>query len=410
MDRVKNPFAPGAGTSPPALVGREEILENATVTLARVKEGRPAKSFLLVGLRGVGKTVLLNRIQEHAEASGYRTIFIEAPENKRLPALLIPPLRQIMLALDRGERVNEYVKRGLRILKSFTLKFKSDMGDFNLGLDIDPEAGTADSGDLETDLSELLVAVGEAAKARSQPVAVFIDEMQYLNEDELSALIMAVHRVAQKSLPLLLVGAGLPQLVGLTGKSKSYAERLFDFPRIGPLNRMDAKNALRTPIEKEGANIEEKALNGIYDVTQGYPYFLQEWGYHTWNIANSSPISLDDVKAAHSAVLQRLDDSFFRVRLDRLTPRERDYLRAMAELGPGPHRSGDIAESLGVDVHSVAPLRSGLIKKGMIYSPAHGDTAFTVPLFDEFMKRILPEPPRTRGKKGQTSSKRRPIS
>jgi DNA-binding CsgD family transcriptional regulator len=406
MDRVKNPFAPGAGTSPPALVGREEILETAQVTLARIKEGRPAKSFLLVGLRGVGKTVLLNRIQELAEANGYRAIFIEAPENKRLPALLIPPLRQILLALDRGERVNEYVKRSLRILKSFTLKFRTEMGDFNLGLDIDPEPGIADSGDLETDLSDLLVAVAEAAKARSQPVSVFIDEMQYLNEDELSALIMAVHRVAQRGLPLLLVGAGLPQLVGLTGKSKSYAERLFDFPKIGPLSSTDARNALRAPVEREGAKIEENALNEIFGITQGYPYFLQEWGYHTWNIASVSPISLSDVKAAHSAVLQRLDESFFRVRLDRLTPREKDYLRAMAELGPGPHRSGDIADVLGVDVHSVAPLRSGLIKKGMIFSPAHGDTAFTVPLFDEFMKRILPEPPKVRGKKSRTSTNR----
>lgn len=406
MDRVKNPFAPGAGTSPPALVGREEILETAQVTLARIKEGRSAKSFLLVGLRGVGKTVLLNRIQELAEANGYKAIFIEAPENKRLPALLIPPLRQILLALDRGERVNEYVKRGLRILKSFTLKFKTEMGDFNLGLDIDPETGAADSGDLEIDLSDLLVAIAEAAKARSQPICVFIDEMQYLNEDELSALIMAVHRVAQRGLPLLLVGAGLPQLVGLTGKSKSYAERLFDFPKIGPLSSADARNALREPVEKEGAKIQERALNEIYNVTQGYPYFLQEWGYHAWNIASAPPISLDDVKAAHSAVLQRLDESFFRVRLDRLTPREKDYLRAMAELGQGPHRSGDIADVLGVDVHSVAPLRSGLIKKGMIFSPAHGDTAFTVPLFDEFMKRILPAPSKAKGEKDKTGAKR----
>lgn len=399
MDRVKNPFAPGAGTSPPALVGREEILENARVTIARIKEGRPAKSFLLVGLRGVGKTVLLNRIQEIAEASGYKAIFIEAPENKRLPALLIPPLRQILLALDRLERVNQYVKRGLRILKSFTVKFRSEMGDFNLGLDIDPEVGVADSGDLEVDLSELLVAVAEAAKARNIPISIFIDEMQYLNEGELSALIMAIHKVAQKGLPLLLVGAGLPQLVGLTGKSKSYAERLFDFPRIGALNSTDAKNALRKPVEKEDAEIEETALSEIYGMTQGYPYFLQEWGYHTWNIASTSPISLEDVKAAHTAVIQRLDESFFRVRLDRLTPREKDYLRAMAELGSGPHRSGDIADVLGVDVHSVAPLRSGLIKKGMIFSPAHGDTAFTVPLFDEFMKRILPEAPKAKRKK-----------
>lgn len=396
MDRVRNPFAPGAGTPPPALVGREEILENAKVTLARVKVGRPAKSFLLIGLRGVGKTVLLNRIQEIAEQHAYKAISVEAPENKRLPALLIPPLRQILLSLDRLENVNAYVKRGLRVLKSFAGAFKLSMGDFDLGLDIDPEPGSADSGDLETDLPELLLAIAQAAAARRIPVAIFIDEMQYLNEDELGALIMAIHKVAQKQLPLLLVGAGLPQLVGLTGKSKSYAERLFDFPKIGALKVPDATNALEEPVEREGVTFEVNALDEIIGVTQGYPYFLQEWGYQAWNIADSSPISISDVKAAHTAVIHRLDDGFFRVRFDRLTPREREYLRAMAELGPGPHRSGEIADVLGVGVTSVAPLRNGLIRKGMIFSPAHGDTAFTVPLFDEFMKRIMPTMKRRR--------------
>ncbi len=391
MDRIRNPFAPGAGTPPPALVGREEVLGDAKVTLARVKENRPAKSFLLIGLRGVGKTVLLNRIQDMAEEAGFKAISIEAPENKRLPALLIPPLRKIMLALDRFENVNEYVKRGLRVLKSFAGAFKLGMGDFDIALDIDPEVGSADSGDLEADLSELLLAVAQAANARKIPVAIFIDEMQYLNEDELSALIMAIHKVAQKQLPLLLVGAGLPQLVGLTGKSKSYAKRLFDFPKIGALENKDARDALEVPVKKEGIAFETKALGEIIAVTKGYPYFLQEWGYHTWNIAERSPISIDDVKAAHTAVIQRLDESFFGVRFDRLTPRERDYMRAMAELGPGPHRSGEVADMLGLNVHTVAPLRSGLIRKGMIFSPAHGDTAFTVPLFDEFMKRIMPD-------------------
>ncbi len=403
MDRVRNPFAPGAGTPPPALVGREEVLENARVTLARIKEGRSAKSFLLIGLRGVGKTVLLNRIQEMAEDAKYKAIFIEAPENKRLPALLTPALRQVLLSLDRIENVNEHVKRGLRVLKSFVGAFKLSMGDFDLALDIDPEKGTADSGDLEVDLPELLIAVAYAAEARGTPVTILIDEMQYLNENELSALIMAIHKVAQKKLPLLLIGAGLPQLVGLTGKSKSYAERLFDFPKIDKLLPQDAKNALQTPVRNESVSFSASALNEIISLTQGYPYFLQEWGYHTWNIADASPISLDAVKAANNIVIQRLDESFFRVRFDRLTPRERDYLRAMAELGPGPHRSGDIADVLGVDVHSVAPLRNGLIRKGMIFSPAHGDTAFTVPLFDEFMNPISPDVKRSKRAKQKSS-------
>jgi GTPase SAR1 family protein len=391
MDRIRNPFAPGAGTPPPALVGREEVLENARVTLARVRDGRPAKSFLLIGLRGVGKTVLLNRFQDMGEQTGYRAISLEAPENRRLPELIIPSLRQLLLALDRFENVSTQVKRALRVLKGFASGLKLRLGDFDIGLDIDAETGTADSGDLQNDLPELMLVVAEAAAARGMPVLILIDEMQYLNEDELSALITAIHKVAQKQLPLVLVGAGLPQLVGLTGKAKSYAERLFDFPRIDRLREADARNALETPVGREGVTFEASALDEIISLTQGYPYFLQEWGYHAWNAAVASPISLGAVRAANVTVIQRLDESFFRVRFDRLTPRERDYLRAMAELGAGPHRSGDIADVLGVNVHSVAPLRSGLIRKGMIFSPAHGDTAFTVPLFDEFMKRIIPE-------------------
>jgi hypothetical protein len=246
MDPIRNPFAPGAGTPPPALVGREEILKNAEIAFARVREKRPAKSFLLIGLRGVGKTVLLNRLEGLAEHIGYRALSIEAPENKRLPALLIPPLRQLLFLLDRHENLSERVKRALRILKSFAKSVKFKVGDVDIGIDIDPESGSADSGDLEADLPVLMVAVAEAAQARGLPVAIFIDEMQYLTESELSALIMAIHRIVQQQLPFLLVGAGLPQLVGLTGKSKSYAERLFDFPEVGALRVADAREALHT--------------------------------------------------------------------------------------------------------------------------------------------------------------------
>jgi len=402
MDKFTNPFAPGAGSAPPELVGREQVLEDAKVTLARIHARRHARSALLVGLRGVGKTVLLNRLQEIAEEDGYRALFIEAPENKRLPALLIPKLRQLLLSLDRMKGAGEQVKKALRALISFASAFKVKIGEIEVGLDAKPEAGVADSGDLEVDLPELLLAVAEAAGARDIPVAIIIDEMQYLTEGELSALIMAVHKLSQKRLPLLLIGAGLPQLVGLTGKSKSYAERLFEFPEIGALNEHDAKNALLLPVRKEGVSFEPTALDEIYRVTKGYPYFLQEWGYYTWNLATRSPITLGIVKKAHDAVIARLDKNFFRVRFDRLTPREKVYLRAMAELGPGSHRSGEVADILEVEVNSVAPLRGGLIKKGMVYSPAHGDTAFTVPLFDEFMKRIMPELKRSRPKRHVT--------
>jgi len=399
MDKLKNPFAPGAGTAPPELVGRSDVLDEAKLTFGRVKLERAARSFLLVGLRGVGKTVLLNRLQEMAAAENYKSISIEAPEGRRLPDLLIPKLRQLLLSLDRMQGVNDKVKRALGVLRSFGSAFKVKYGEVEFGIGVDPEVGTADSGDLELDLPELLLTIGEAGKARDIPVAIFIDEMQYLTEQELSAIILSIHQVSQKRLPLLLIGAGLPQLVGLVGKSKSYAERLFEFPRIGALKAFDAKNALSIPVQKEGVSFDSAALDEIYRLTKGYPYFLQEWGYYTWNIATRSPITLGVVKSAHAEVIHRLDENFFRVRFDRLTPREKDYLRAMAELGPEAHRSGEVADILEVEVRSVAPLRSGLIKKGMIYSPAHGDTAFTVPLFDEFMKRVIPAMKRSERKR-----------
>ncbi len=390
MDSLRNPFAPGAGTPPPELAGREEILRKAEIALGRTRLGRPSKSLLLIGLRGVGKTVLLNRIQDIANEQKYRAIFLEADENKGLASILVPAIRSLLLSLDRFENVSEHVKHALRVLKSFAGALKVRYGEIEIGLDIDPERGSADSGDLEADLPELFAVVAQAAVDRNTTIAIIIDEMQYLDEIELSALIKAIHRIAQRQFPLVLIGAGLPQLVGLTGRAKSYAERLFEFPDVGALEAADARNALEEPVRRENVTFEKRALEEIIRVTQGYPYFLQEWGYHSWELAPNSPISVETVKAATTIAIKRLDESFFRVRFDRLTPREKDYLRAMAELGPKSHRSGDIADLLGVRVQSVAPLRSGLIGKGMIYSPAHGDTAFTVPLFDEFLKRIMP--------------------
>jgi AAA ATPase domain len=390
MDPVRNPFAPGAGNPPPELAGRHDLLEQAGTILSRVQQGRHAKSFMLVGLRGVGKTVLLNRMLQEAEARGLRAEMIEAPEDKGLPELLVPVLRKILLSLDRMAAASAVVKRSLRILRSFAKTIKVKHGDIEYGLDIDPERGVADSGDLDSDLPDLLVAVAQAAKDRGTAVALLIDELQYIREEELSALIMGIHKVSQRELPLILIAAGLPQLVGNMGKSKSYAERLFDFPTVGPLARKDAVTAIQEPIAKEGERIAASAIDEIITHTQGYPFFLQVWGYYTWNKADKSPISTKDVRGAADDVLSNLDASFFRVRFDRLTPSEKRYLRAMAELGPGPHRSGDIADLLKVKVSSVAPTRSSLIKKGMIYAPSHGDTAFTVPLFDSFMKRAIP--------------------
>lgn len=388
MDPVANPFAPGAGSRPPSLTGRDAVVTQARVALGRVKAGRHTKSMMMLGLRGVGKTVLLVRVGEIAEDQGYLSILIEAPEERSLAALIVPKLRGVLFKLSRFEKARILANRALGALRSFAGVFKVSYGEF--GVIVDPEAGLAASGDLESDLTDLLIAVGEAAAAAEKPVALLIDEVQYLHKGDLAALIVAMHRIAQKGLPLILFGAGLPQLAALSGEAKSYAERLFEFPDIGPLDEEASKAAIREPIQSADASIEDEALAMIVQRTEGYPYFLQEWGSHAWNSASTSPISVADVDKAGREALAALDASFFRVRFDRLTPREQDYLRAMAELGAGPHRSGNIAETLGIAVTSAGPVRSGLIRRGMIWSPAHGQTAFTVPMFHEYMLRVMP--------------------
>ena len=390
MDPIKNPFSPGAGSPPPELVGRDPILEQARILLGRIKAKRPEKSMLLTGLRGVGKTVLLNEIERLANAGGYRTLSIEAHEDKPLGPLIAPHLRTLLYDLNRMTGAGNKVKRGLAVLRSFVSALKVTVGDVSVGLDIEPEKGTADSGDLEIDLPNLFVAVAEAAEERASAVAILIDELEYFTLTELAALIMAMHKVQQRQLPLVLLGAGLPILPGLAGESKSYAERLFSFPDIGALSEKDTATALQEPARAAGVSFDPKALKEVFRLTKGYPYFLQEWGYQAWNLATSSPISLEVVKNATTTVIPRLDNNFFRVRFDRLTPSEKNFLRAMAELGPGAHRTGDIAEILRVKVTSLGPVRAKLIRKGMVFSPAHGDMDFTVPLFDEFMRRAMP--------------------
>ena len=390
MDPVTNPFAPGAGTPPPELAGRDDLRETVRIALERTRLGKPTKSILMVGLRGVGKTVLLDRMREDAEAAGIHTLRVEAPESRSLPAILAPQLRQALLRLSRNERAKELAQRALRGLAGFAKALKFRYDDIEVGFDFEPEPGLADNGDLEHDLQALLEAAGSAAQKAGTALAMFVDELQYVKEDELAALITALHRAAQRRLPLALIGAGLPQLRGRMGRAKSYAERLFDFPEIGPLPPPAARTAITKPAKAEGVEVNEDALERIVQQTRGYPYFLQEWGKHAWDTASKSPITLSDVDLASSSVIAALDESFFRVRFDRLTPLEKRYLRAMAELGPGPHRSGDIAEQLHRDVTALGPTRNQLIGKGMIWSPNHGDTAFTVPLFDEFMHRIMP--------------------
>jgi hypothetical protein len=299
-------------------------------------------------------------------------------------------LRQTLFSLDTVAGAAEKAKRGLRVLRSFVSGLKLSVGEIDIGLSIEPERGSADSGDLEADLGELFIAVGEAGKAAHTAIAICIDELQYLSEQEFSALIMAIHKTNQAQLPVIVVGAGLPQILGLAGESKSYSERLFDYPRVGALDEPDAKAALEAPVATQGVSFTLAALDEILRVTEGYPYFLQQWGHEAWNIAKASPIDLDVIKLASEAAIKTLDQGFFRVRFDRCTPSEKRYLRALADLGPGSQRSGEIAEKLNLKASSVGPTRSKLILKGMIYSPQHGDTAFTVPMFDAYMHRAMP--------------------
>lgn len=390
MDPIANPYAPGAGTPPPELAGRDELLETVRIASERVRAGRQAKSVLMIGLRGVGKTVLLDRMRQNAEAAGMETVRIEAPEGRSLPAMLAPQLRQALLRLSRKEQSKELAARGLRALAGFAKALKVKYADIEVGMDLEPEPGLADNGDLEHDLQALLETIGAAAKAAGTAFLLFVDELQYVPDEQLASLITALHRCAQQQVPVMLIGAGLPQLPGQMGRAKSYAERLFDFPFVGPLGDAPARAALELPAEKQGVSYEPAATLRILAATEGYPYFLQEWGKHAWDVADASPITVQDVDDASREATAALDESFFRVRFDRLTPAEKRYMRAMAELGRGPHRSGDIATVLKRKVTALGPTRNQLISKGMIWSPSHGDTAFTVPMFDEFMKRIIP--------------------
>jgi AAA+ ATPase superfamily predicted ATPase len=385
MDPVRNPFAPGAGSQPPELAGRDEIISDADVALQRVLLGRHNKSQILLGLRGTGKTVLLNKIEELAESHHHLTSFIEAPDNRRLADMLYPKLQQVLRKLSMVEAAKQTAHNAMRVLRAFAGAFRISTGDVSLS--VDPLAGFADSGVLEYDLGELFISVGEAARSAEKGWTLLIDELQYLEAKDLSALIVAIHRVNQKRLPIIFFGAGLPQIAALTGNAKSYAERLFSFPPVGPLNKSAATSAIEQPILAEGETITKAAIELICEKTEGYPYYLQEWGYQAWNYAIESPIDAEDVENASEAALRRLDEGFFRVRFERLTPKEREYVMAMASLGTGPYRSSEVADALGGNMQKLGPRRAQIIHKGMIYSEAYGDIDFTVPMFENFLKR-----------------------
>jgi hypothetical protein len=406
MDRRNNPYAPGAGLQPPELAGRDRLLDEATIDMDRVLDSRPTKGKMLLGLRGVGKTVLINRLHGMAEDKGFRTAKVEAPEGGMLPQLLAPELRQVLYQLDIKTGTGQLVRRASSVLRNFVSAFMVKIGEIELG--IERANGIADTGNLEQDLPDLMVAVCEAAKERHVALGIFLDEVQYLSSEELASLIVACHEVAQRNLPMFFVGAGLPQIAALAGNAKSYAKRLFTYPVVGPLETVAARAALVNPARNESVDFEDDAVEEILRVTDRYPYFIQEWGFHVWNSAPASPIRRMDVEQTTPGVIAHLDANFFRVRFDRLTPLQQKYLRAMAELGAGPYQTGEIAATLGVEATSVATVRQQLINKGMVWSQRHGETAFTVPLFDEFMKRQMPKleihEPKRRSPRGRAKS------
>ena len=384
-----NPFEPGAGTKPQELVGRELILADAEAAIGRGLRGRPIRGQVFYGLRGVGKTVLLREVGEIARGRDAVVVDLETPEHKKLTEILVPAVRQLLLKFSASEQAKEALRQAAAALQSFASIFKVKVA--GIGIEVKGAAkGVADSGDLEIDVADLLATVGETAKAAGSGVVLALDEMQYLSEEELSALITAIHRVNQRSLPLGLFGAGLPQLLGLAGAAKSYSERLFTFVEIGALSTGEAGKAIRDPIVKTGASINQAAIDYIIAKSQGYPYFLQEWGFRAWNAARKSPITKADVVTAEPRTIESLDKGFFRVRFDQLTHSEQLYLRAMAELGPGPHKSGEVAKVLGKTAPQASPVRAQIIAKGMAYGGQYGMVHFSVPLFDEFMKRALP--------------------
>jgi len=390
MSPLDNPFAPGAGTPPPELAGRGDLLESIRIAAERARRLMASRSMLLLGLRGVGKTVLLDRVHDETQGAGLAAVMIEATDRSALPALLATELHRMLLRLSRRQRVRDLASRALRVLAGFASALEVKYGDFELGIEAPIEPGVADSGDLELDLAALFEALGAAASASDTALIVIVDEMQYVPKAELAALSAALHRAAQRRLPILLIAAGLPQLRAQVAEAKTYAERLFEFREVGPLDAEASADAVAKPIRARNADITSGALRAIVDETRGYPYFLQEWGKHAWDVAERPPIDASDVARASAEVAASLDAGFFRARFDRLTPAQKRYLRAMAELGPGPHRSGEIARVLGRKVTALGPTRARLIAKGMIWSATRGDTAFTVPSFDRFMCRIMP--------------------
>jgi hypothetical protein len=386
MRAEDNPYTPNAGAKPPALVGRDAELEAFDVLLARLLRGHTEQSMLVTGLRGVGKTVLLTRFEELAREHGWATVEAEITKNSDFGDRMANLARRALLQLAPRDRWRERATRAAAVLRSFQVTLRPD-GSVTAGFEVDPAEGLADSGHLDEDLTDVFVALGEAAQEQGSGVVFLIDEVQFLDAPEFEALIAAIHKTVQRQLPITLVGAGLPQLPRLASEAKSYAERLFKFPVIGRLADDQARAALAEPARQLGVDFEADALRAVVEFTEGYPYFLQEYGNTLWSEVEESPVTAADVSRARSGVEAKLDGGFFRVRVERTSELEQRYLRAMAELGPEPQAAKDVATLLGRTSQQVAPIRARLIEKGLLYTPGRGLAAFTVPQFDRFMRR-----------------------
>ncbi len=384
MDPIKNPYTPGAGTRPGALAGRSEEIENFRVLLARLRDGRSEQSQIITGLRGVGKTVLLNSFEDHAEDADYLTAFRELTQETNLSELLAKDVQRLLRELKLSAKIARTVREGLSTLSAFKL---TDPNGFELSVDL----RRLQEDRLTDDFTELFLQLGRSAEKKGVGIAFFLDEIQFVKEVEFRALISALHRVSQKQLPLTLAAAGLPQIPGLAGEARSYAERLFRFPRIGALDEVDARAALVLPAQRAGAEYDDAAVQRALDLTQGYPFFIQEYGKHIWNLAASSPIRLADVEQAAPRAEQALDTSIYEVRIQRATAKERSYLRAMAELGDGPYKVGAVAKAMGSTTTALSTVRQKLLDRGLIYSTEdYGYIDYTVPRFAEFMRRHMP--------------------
>ncbi|QTG81756.1 ATP-binding protein [Arthrobacter crystallopoietes] len=393
MDQVLNPYTPNAGATPELVVGRDELLKEFETLLRRLARGRTDQSMIVTGLRGVGKTVLLGEFRQIADDFKWKVLELEASkhDDNHFRQTLYSKLRASLFQVSPRARWGERARNAAQVLQSFSLTVDPTTGAPTLSLEVEPAEGLADHGDLTLDLTDVLVAIGEAAADHGTGLVLLFDEVQFLSRFQLEAIIQAIHKTVQRKLPVTFVGAGLPQIAELAGDAKSYAERLFKFPRIGSLEEEDAARALAEPALAEGARFEQDALERAFKLTEGYPYFIQELGYQVWMVANDQVITLGDVEDAKDAYEAKLDESFFRVRLDRATQLQIAYMRAMAELGPESQKAADVAAVMGRESTQLAPTRSELIAMGLLYTPSHGYAGFTVPHFDRFMLRAVPE-------------------